>query len=205
MQTLILLMAGSGTRCGLNYNKMMHSVNGRKLYQYVLDKFLKYDLDIILVTSEADYSEVLNEVPSTIRVVKGGKTRNESVMNALRVVKTDRVLIHDSARVLVSDDIIRKCLDSKAEAYYVYNNVKDTIRTLDNKTLDRSTLISVQTPQGGLTKLFLDTNNLSTTDDISGMENMDIKIEKILGDDYNFKVTTMYDLKIVEHILKGEF
>lgn len=204
MQTLILLMAGTGTRVGLGFNKMMYEVNGSKLYTYVLDKFLKYDLDIIIVCNEIDYDTVLKEVPNTVKVVIGGKTRNESVMNGLKLVKTDRVLIHDAARVLVSNEIIEKCLKSEAQAYYVYNNVKDTIRTLDNKTLNRSNLVSVQTPQGGLTKLFKETNELSTTDDISGLINFNIDIEKILGDDYNFKVTTMYDIKIVEHILKGE-
>ncbi len=205
MQTLILLMAGSGSRAHLDINKMMYQVNGKKLYRYVLDKFLKYDLNIILVTSQTDYSVVLNEVPSNVKVVLGGKTRNESVSNALKLVNTERVMIHDAARVLVSDEIIQKCLNSNASAYYVYNHVKDTIRTLYNKTIDRSSLVSVQTPQGGLTNLFRETNSLSTTDDISGLENMDIDIEKILGDDYNFKVTTPYDIKIVEHILKGEF
>ncbi len=204
MQTLILLMAGSGSRVGLDINKMMYKIDGKRLYQYVLDRFLKYDLDIILVTSNRDYETVKQEVPSNVKVILGGNTRNESVQNALNLVKTDRVLIHDGARVLVDDTIIEKCLESNSDAYYVCTPLKDTIRTIDDITLDRNNLVVVQTPQGGKTDLFRQGNKYSTTDDISGLKDFDIKIEKILGNDYNFKVTTKFDLKMVELILRGE-
>ena len=36
----ILLMAGSGTRTSLNYNKIKYLINGKPLYQYSLEKFM---------------------------------------------------------------------------------------------------------------------------------------------------------------------
>lgn len=205
MQTVILLMAGSGTRLGLDINKMMYKVNNKRLYQYPLEKFLSLGLDVILVTNETDYNTVLEETKgiNNLIVVKGGKTRNESVKNALVHVKTKRVMIHDAARVLVSEQIIKDCLNNNSDLYYVCIPLKDTIRTSNNKTLNRSELLSVQTPQGGLTELFLKYNDLSTTDDISSFENLDYKIDKINGSDYNFKLTTKFDLEILKKIILG--
>lgn len=205
MQTVILLMAGSGTRLGLDINKMMYKVNNKRLYQYPLEKFLSLGLDVILVTNETDYNTVLEETKGikNLIVVKGGKTRNESVKNALVHVKTKRVMIHDAARVLVSEQIIKDCLNNNSDLYYVCIPLKDTIRTSNNKTLNRSELLSVQTPQGGLTELFLKYNDLSTTDDISSFENLDYKIDKINGSDYNFKLTTKFDLEILKKIILG--
>lgn len=205
MQTVILLMAGSGTRLGLDINKMMYKVNNKRLYQYPLEKFLSLGLDVILVTNETDYNTVLEETKGikNLIVVKGGKTRNESVKNALVHVKTKRVMIHDAARVLVSEQIIKDCLNNNSNLYYVCIPLKDTIRTSNNKTLNRSELLSVQTPQGGLTELFLKYNDLSTTDDISSFENLDYKIDKINGSDYNFKLTTKFDLEILKKIILG--
>jgi len=205
MQTVILLMAGSGTRLGLDINKMMYKVNNKRLYQYPLEKFLSLGLDVILVTNETDYNTVLEETKGikNLIVVKGGKTRNESVKNALVHVKTKRVMIHDAARVLVSEQIIKDCLNNNSDLYYVCIPLKDTIRTSNNKTLNRSELLSVQTPQGGLTELFLKYNDLSTTDDISSFENLDYKIDKINGSDYNFKLTTKFDLETLKNIILG--
>ena len=205
MQTVILLMAGSGTRLGLDINKMMYKVNNKRLYQYPLEKFLSLGLDVILVTNETDYNTVLEETKGikNLIVVKGGKTRNESVKNALVHVKTKRVMIHDAARVLVSEQIIKDCLNNNSDLYYVCIPLKDTIRTSDNKTLNRSELLSVQTPQGGLTELFLKYSDLSTTDDISSFENLDYKIDKINGSDYNFKLTTKFDLETLKNIILG--
>jgi 2-C-methyl-D-erythritol 4-phosphate cytidylyltransferase len=205
MQTLILLMAGTGSRVGLDINKMMYKVNNKRLYQIVLDKFLKYDLDIILVTNQTDYETVVDETCGKACVIVGGATRRESVANALKLVRTDRVIIHDAARVLVSCDIIEACINNDFDAYYVYNSVKDTIRTVDNITLDREKLLLVQTPQGGNTEIFKRYNSLCTTDDISSLEGTNIKIDKILGNDYNFKITTKFDLELACHIIRGEF
>jgi 2-C-methyl-D-erythritol 4-phosphate cytidylyltransferase len=112
-------------------------------------------------------------------------------------------MIHDAARVLVSEQIIKDCLNNNSDLYYVCIPLKDTIRTSNNKTLNRSELLSVQTPQGGLTELFLKYNDLSTTDDISSFENLDYKIDKINGSDYNFKLTTKFDLEILKKIILG--
>ena len=55
----LLLMAGSGTRTSLTYNKVEYKINDKPLYQYSLDKFLsiKECNNIILVVKEEEYNK----------------------------------------------------------------------------------------------------------------------------------------------------
>ena len=53
----LLLMAGSGTRTSLSYNKIEYQINKKPLYQYSLDKFLSMQEcnKVILVVKENEY------------------------------------------------------------------------------------------------------------------------------------------------------
>ncbi len=206
MTTVIILLAGMGRRMNIGKNKLLLEVDSHPLFYYTLEKFREFTNNIILVVSETDY-DYFNSLNLGYLLVKGGSTRCESVLNGLRHVKTDRVLIHDGARCLVSKRIIKECLESDADAYFVGVPLKNTVRydsSFNFKDLDRKHLIDVQTPQGGLTKLFLESANVSkeVTDDISMLEDRS-KVKLILGDDYNIKITTPFDLKIFK-LLKEE-
>lgn len=208
MTTAIILMAGSGRRMGKKENKMLLSLNNKPIYQYAIDLFKDKVKDILLVVSEVDYP-FFKSLNLEYRLIKGGKTRQESVLNALKEVKTNRVLIHDGARILASSHLIDTCLNTKSKAYFVGIRPVSTIRydsTNHFKTLDRSHLYEVQTPQGGSTDLFLKSaleafnNNLVVTDDISTILNEEIEV--IEGEFTNIKVTTPFDLRLAEFILK---
>lgn len=207
MTTVVLLMAGLGSRMQMNKNKMLLKINGKYLFEYTIELFEKFTHEILLVVSKDDY-DFFKELSLDYKIVIGGSTRQESVLNALYEVKTERVLIHDGARILTSNKIIEKCLDNDFDAYFVGIPLKNTIRySADNnyQTLDRSKLIDVQTPQGGKTAVFLKCakkayeNNRVVTDDISMLE--DVEINYILGDEKNIKVTTPNDLLLAKNYL----
>lgn len=207
MTTVIILLAGMGRRMNASKNKILLEVDSHPLFYYTLEKFKAFTDNIILVVSEADY-EYFKSINLGYRLVKGGPTRAISVLNGLKAVKTDRVLIHDGARCLISKRIINECLNSDADAYFVGVPLKNTVRfdeSMGFKDLDRAHLIDVQTPQGGRTSLFLD-NALKlsdVTDDISMLKDRS-GVKLILGDDYNIKVTTPFDLEIFK-MLKEEY
>lgn len=210
MTDVILLMAGLGERMGMNKNKMLLSINDKPLYQIIIDKFAKHTDNIILVVSEndLDYFKSLN---LKYKIVIGGKTRTESVKNALLESTAERVLIHDGARILVSDRIISDCLHSTRDAYFTAIELKNTIRydqTKQFETLDRSHLLDVQTPQGGLREVFLRhalnlDENKNYTDDISMLENVDVEVIK--GEERNIKITTPNDLKLAKFYLEDDY
>ena len=130
------------------------------------------------------------------------------------------VLIHDGARPLVTQDIIRRTLKAAGEygACVAAMPVKDTIKVADRDgfaehTPDRSTLWQIQTPQAfhyGLVfdayeKLLSDENcQKGITDDAMVVEIMTSKQVKLTEGSYeNIKVTTPEDMKIAECFLRG--
>lgn len=208
MTTVILLMAGLGSRMKENYNKMLIKLNGKQLYEYTIEAFSKFTDKILLVVSETDY-DFFKSLNLKYKIVKGGNTRAQSVRNALLLVDTPRVLIHDGARILVSQRIINDCLNSKSKAYFTAVPVKNTIRfneCEDYHTLDRKNLLDVQTPQGGDTILFKDAytkcalNGIENTDDVYAIDSQHLTV--IEGEDSNIKVTTKTDLIIAKALLE---
>lgn len=198
---VIILAAGKGNRMKLGYNKMFCKINNKELYKIVLERFEKID-EIVLVVNEEDKDKFI--VNKNTKIVVGGKERTQSVYKGLQAIKSEHVLIHDGARVFVSDDIINRCIKAalKYDAFFVGVKVKDTIKEISNKTyktLNRENLIYAQTPQGGKTSLFKDVYEKGKQDiffdDVALVEKYsNKKIDFVLGDYENIKVTTMEDL-----------
>lgn len=187
MKAVIILAAGKGERLNLGYNKLLYEIEGQPIYQKTIEAFKGYKIYF-----------VSNDIfPENVIQIKGGKTRGESVLNALMEVKEDEVLIHDGARPYISKEIIDKCT---GEAFYVGVKPKDTIRR-GKETFNRDELILAQTPQGGKTSLFREAylkakkDNLEFTDDISVVLNyFDVDVKLIEGEYRNIKITTKEDL-----------
>lgn len=209
MISLILLMAGSGTRMKMNKNKILLNLGNKPVYQYSIDRFKKYVDEIILVVNKLDY-ELFKDMP--YKVIIGGETRFDSVLNGLNNANGDFVLIHDSARPFISYETIDKIIESanNNHTFLCYQKCNDTIKLNDNNitTLDRSKLIKAVTPQGGKKELFLKAYNMGLnnknlfTDDISLIEKYfpDEKIDLILANDELFKLTTKIDYVLANTI-----
>ena len=105
----IILAAGSGTRFG--EKKQFKKLNGKPIWAYSLKTFVhsEYVGEVILVmpqefVSEIQSSRTVDKFSDQIdlKIIKGGKTRQNSVMNGLSAVedKYNLVCIHDAARPL---------------------------------------------------------------------------------------------------------
>lgn len=214
MISVVLLMAGTGSRMGANKNKILLDINGKKLFEYPLALFKKYNFEIICVINKNDEQE-LKPYLENIKYTYGGESRGDSVLNGLKICSGEYVLIHDSARVLLSSKVIDNILIKKDEfdALLTYSKVKDTIKLNENNkltTLNRNNLIAASTPQCGKKELLLDVynkalnDNLKFTDDISLIEYYypNIRIGLIEANEENFKVTTPFDYKLLKELLK---
>lgn len=221
---VIVVAAGSSTRMQ-GVNKQFLKISGLPVIARTLLAFENCNAisRIILVVRTEDIFEfkTLAEncgISKLSEVVCGGKNRQESVLNGFSKLydSEDKVLIHDGARPLVSDDIIRTVAE-KLESYKAVTcgvKVKDTIKQLSSdgcvdKTLDRSRLIAVQTPQGVWVKDYLDAvkkaENLELfTDDTSLMEAAGHKVFCTEGSYKNIKITTFEDILSAEGFLKDE-
>ena len=212
MISVVLLMAGRGTRMGLNENKILLNVGNKPIFMYSLEKFIKHGFEVVCVINEQDKDKVLPMLPKNVKYVFGGKERGDSVLNGIRETTGDYILIHDSARPFISDSLIDeiKNKQSQNKCILAYLPVVDTIKENGTKlkTLDRSKLIKAVTPQAGPRLLLLNAyskaliENRHFTDDVSVVEHYfpNVIIDLVKANEEIFKITTPMDLKIAEAI-----
>lgn len=156
----VICAAGKGERAGFGRNKLLAPLDGAPALWHTLEKFNIKEIDEVIVTSsETDFKEISALcAPFGYKVVSGGKTRTESVKNALKEVTGDIVLIHDGARPYVSREIILNCIESVKK----FGSAICAIKLVDTAVcaeygqitdrLNRDSTYRVQTPQGFFTE-----------------------------------------------------
>jgi len=143
------------------------------------------------------------------KVVPGGLRRQDSVETGLKNLPPCKwVVIHDGARPLVSEELIIKGLEAAREsgAAIAAVPVVDTIKSADennyvNKTLDRSRLWTVQTPQVFRSDIIKEAYGNATgdvTDDAALVEALGYDVKLYMGAYDNIKLTTPSDLTLAE-------
>lgn len=161
--TAIILAAGRGTRMGAETEKQFLEISGYPLLYYALKCFDDCPLihEIILVVPEERITYCRTEIVAKYGIKKvtvitaGGKERYESVMRGLALCGDSAyIIIHDGARPLVTEDVIRRVLQSAEQYGSGIAGVlsKDTIRLTGENGLSESTpprdrAWMVQTPQ----------------------------------------------------------
>ena len=157
--------------------------------------------------------------PSTITVVEGGKTRQQSVLRGLTALPADAeyVLVHDAARPFVSADVIQNCIESVKKHGNGVASVPlcDTIKQVKQdhdkyiviQTPPRNNLRAAQTPQAfPVTALkraieALEALGETASDDASAMEAAGHRVALVEGSEENRKITTPLDLEWAEWYL----
>lgn len=149
-------------------------------------------------------------------VVRGGADRAESVELGLREISPEAELaaVHDGARPFVSQRLLEEVLTTAARtgaavpAVPVKDTIKEAEDNLVERTLDRSRLWAVQTPQVIQADVLLGAlkhcreKGVSITDDCSAVEAMGMAVTLTRGEYENIKITTPIDLAFGEAILK---
>lgn len=220
MVSVIIAAAGSGSRMQSDVKKQFILLKDIPVLIRTLRKF-ELDMvdEIVIVTNSDDIGDVNNliktyEINKVSEVVAGGASRQASIYKGLKAVKGDKVLIHDAARPFIKKEVIEANIMAIENGIGIITAVasKDTIKVVEDqvvvKTLDRSKLMNVQTPQSFVTKELLKAYDLvneecvSVTDDASVFEYAGMTIKTVEGSYQNIKLTTPEDLWIGEAILK---
>ena len=204
----LILCAGSGSRTGLPYNKILHYVGKKTVLELTIDKFMQSKVNsLMLAVSPSDEAAVkkIADAYENISVCIGGGTRFESVKKGLDAIKEcDVVCIHDGARPHVSPKTINKSIDGALEfgSGIVAVPTVDTIKVIQNgeivKNLARSGLYNVQTPQTFLfdriKKAYGNAETDSFTDDSEVYANAGFTPHIVVGEYENVKITAPRDL-----------
>jgi 2-C-methyl-D-erythritol 4-phosphate cytidylyltransferase len=148
--------------------------------------------------------------------VPGGAQRSLSVRAALRASSGDPVLVHDAARPLVTVELAQACLDAldarDLDAAIAAAPVTDTIKEagadqLVQRTLDRSLLWAIQTPQAfrrsALERALAQPDEVvsAATDDAALVEALGGSVGIVEAPRENLKVTTPLDVALAERLL----
>lgn len=157
------------------------------------------------------------EAPAGTVGVVGGQHRSQSVLAALRAAAGDPVIVHDAARPLLTAQLVQSALDELAlhgcDAVIAAAPVTDTIKeAVDGavvRTLDRSALWAVQTPQvfrRAALERALDAPDdvlAGATDDAWLVERAGGSVRVVAAPRENLKVTTPGDLQVAELALRA--
>lgn len=225
--TLILPAGGSSTRFGSN--KLLAMLRGQPVITRTLNCFIDHPMlaKVVIATSQpAEIQQACVEVLEAARqrqipveFVPGGPSRAESVRNALAAApaEVEWVAIHDAARPLVSRELIDQTLAAAVQhgaatpAMPVTLTIKeaeaDVLPAKVRRTLPRSTLFAIQTPQVGRRADFLaailkcPVPLSHVTDDLQLLELAGLQTWLVRGEDRNIKLTSALDLAISERLL----
>jgi len=211
----VIAAGGSSTRMK-GQNKLLADICGAPVLVRTLQAFEKCPLinEIILSAHESyleGYAAIIKEynVSKLSKIVKGGESRMHSVYNAAVCApkKTDVLLVHDAARPLITckdiELVIADILKHKCAS--ASNIVTDTVKSVESSfakgTIDRNTLRTVQTPQGGDKDLILSAlykaikeNNSNVTDECSALEAIGITPYMSDTSRTNIKITYPEDI-----------
>ena len=210
----VVVAAGRGVRAGGDLPKQFQRIGGETLLRQALFMLVEHDnVGRVQAVIHPDDLNLFQDAATGIDLlppVFGGATRQISVragLEALAARKPDIVLIHDAARPFASPDLVTRAIAAATEsgAAIPALPVTDTVKSVDasghvDKTLDRSVLRLIQTPQGfGFSALLEAHRNAAGagrddfTDDAALAEWAGMKVSVFAGEPGNIKITSAED------------
>jgi len=224
MVSAIIVAAGRGTRMGPNVEKLFLEVHGEPIVAHTWMRFDRASCisELVLVVRDgmqSTFTELSQRLPlqKPFHLAVGGKQRHDSVWNGLAALPTatEIVAIQDAARPCTGELLIVATVEAAriSGAAVAAQPVTDTIKESDDgkligRTLDRSKLWAVQTPQTFRVEVIrralwtVRQRGLSITDDAAACELIGHPVQLVLASRPNPKVTHADDLPYIEMLLR---
>jgi len=217
----IIVAGGKGTRMGSDVPKQFLPIGGKPVLMRTIEVFYDYssemELIVVLPFSQHDYwTQLCGEYHFTIphKMVGGGETRFHSVLEGLGAVQEEKALVavHDGVRPFVNHDTIDRCFrlaDEVGAAVPVMplvESMRKMTSEIESVAVERSQYRLVQTPQvfeaSLLKRAYMQPYLPAFTDDASVVEALGHPIFLTEGNCENIKLTSPFDLRVAETILK---
>lgn len=219
----LVAAAGSASRMG-GVDKQLTELDGVPvLVRTLLALENARRVDTIVVAAREDQlveiSRLCREygITKCAKVVRGGENRVHSVLlAALEAGDAELLAVQDGARPLTTPQLIDEviAMAERCGAAAPAVPVKDTVKQVRSdgaveRTLDRSALRAVQTPQvfqADLLKAALQSaleSGAAVTDDCGAVERLGKTVYLTEGDETNLKITTPADLILAEALLRA--
>ena len=225
MVSAIIVAAGKGVRMGSNVDKLFLELNGSPVIAHTWRTFEEArPIDELRIVVRKEMQSLFEAVAKKykfnkpFRLITGGAERQDSVWNGLQAISAESeiVVIQDAARPCTSAELIAATIDAAREtgAAVAAQALTDTIKESDDgqfitRTLDRSKLWAVQTPQTFRTKIIrraleeVRKRNLVVTDDTAACELIGQAVKMVVCTGPNPKITRQEDISFVETLLRA--
>lgn len=215
----ILLAAGSGRRMsGAVPDKVLAPLAGRSVFAYSAAAFMASavaDYYVIVYRDQRQMTALAAHAPTPSVLIKGGRERQDSVMNALAVLPDDieYVFIHDCARPLIQPEqlVALHKIVRREDAVVLAHRVTDTIKEHHGdarlRSLKREKLWAMETPQVFERKLIVQAYQrvaqkcARITDDAAAVELLAHPVALLENTLPNPKLTTPGDFAWLEFLL----
>lgn len=204
----IVVAGGNGARFG--GAKQYEELAGRRVVDRAVDGARSVAEGVVLVVPPG----AAIRAEDADAVVEGGTSRSASVRNGLAAVPdaADIVVVHDGARPLAGPDLFQAVVDAVrggADAALPGVPLSDTVKRVDGgvvvETVDRRSLVAVQTPQAFRADVLRAAHEAGdeATDDAALVEAAGATVVVVPGDPANLKLTHRGDLYVAEALLRG--
>ena len=220
----VVVAAGSSTRFGGAVPKQFHELAGQTVLARSVAAIARHPaigvVVVVLAPGELDTprAQALQRLHGALWLVAGGARRSDSVRLGLEACgEVPFVLVHDAARPLAGAALVDSVIEATRRhgAAVPGLAVPDTIKQVDadgwiERTLDRSRLQLIQTPQGSRRAWLLeallaaDRDGCEVTDEASALERAGRRVALVPGERRNRKLTTAGDLEDARTMLEGE-
>lgn len=236
MNIALLIAGGSGNRMGQDIPKQFMHVDGCPIIIHTMNCFQKHpDIDSIAVVCLKGWETVLQAYANQFNINKlkwifpGGNSGMQSIRNGIYGLKDsgctaeDLVLIHDSVRPLLGQDIISNNIATCKAYGYAITGIQCREAILESedgfsamKSIPRDKLIRTQTPQtfklGNILKVHEEAKIKGIKDSVASCtliaEVGGREMHIVPGSEKNIKITTVEDLEILKaliHTTKDEW
>ena len=210
MNITVILSGGSGERFGGDVPKQYAMLDKREVIAYPITAAKNSaKTDKVIVVAHEAYDEHLT-TQYAIECVRGGRTHNESVKNALNYIMENKyhcknILFLDAARPFVTEEIIDKYFEllSDYDAVITTQHITDSLGKGGEQFVKRDDFFLIQKPEAFIFQLLYKYFDVaSTVTAIIQQLPVDVKCYNCFNEKQNMKITYPNDMKIAEQLLK---
>ncbi len=228
MNIAMILAGGTDSRFQMSVPKQFVNVYNRPVIVYTLEAFQRHsEIDAIMVSCLDGWQEMVRAYAKQFNISKlkwvipGGKDGQASARNGILVLKEkchddDVVILHDSIRPFVSEDIITDSL----KVCRIHGMGVAAVRTMDTimktqdglvgtESISRYAIIRIQTPQAYRMDKLWNVHEKAIERGITGEVDTNSVISKLgepvyfsKGSDLNMKINTVEDVEMFKALYK---
>lgn len=227
MNYALIFASGTGNRMHASIPKQFIVINDKPIIVHTVDVFNESPIiDKIVIVTIDEYINRVNgyikqyHLDKVIDVIPGGTTAMESQRNGVEYIRSiandnDVIFIHDGVRPFIDNELLEKCLDKVSECgmAITISPASETVAILNDKLnigdiLPRQDCVLARAPQVFYVKDIYNAHmrakeeEKSYIDSASMMKDQGYQLAVVEGPIENIKITTPYDLKLCELLMK---